>query len=75
MKTKAKPNYQQVLKLIHQLPEKEIESLATALQSEVISKKTTSSLQAILLDAPTWTDEDLSAYQAARDGINKSRLV
>ncbi|WP_339791449.1 hypothetical protein [uncultured Imperialibacter sp.] len=75
MKTKTTPNYQQVLKLIRQLPEKEIESLATALQSEMTSKKTTSSLQAILLDAPTWTDDDLSIYQAARDGINKSRLA
>ncbi|MEQ8685100.1 MAG: hypothetical protein RIE86_07405 [Imperialibacter sp.] len=75
MKTKTKPNYQQVLKLIHQLPEKEIESLATALQSEMTSKKTTSSLQAILLNAPTWTDDDLATYQAARDGINKSRLA
>ena len=70
-----KVDYNQILELIHQLPEKEVEKLAIALQSEIFSKKTSESIQALILKAPTWTDSDIEDYKGARDSINNSRLA
>jgi len=70
-----KAGYNQILELIRQLPEKEIEKLAIALQSEISSKKTSESIQELILKAPTWTDSDLEDYKEARDSINNSRLA
>jgi hypothetical protein len=67
--------YDQILELIHQLPEKEIEKPAITLQSEISSKKTSESIQELILKAPTWSDSDLEDYNEARNYINKSRLA
>ncbi len=68
-------DYKQILRLIHQLPDEEIEKLAHTLQSEISSKKSTESLQELLLNAPTWSDDDWKQYQEARNHINQSRLA
>jgi hypothetical protein len=68
-------DYNQILGLIHQLPEKEIKKLAITLQSEIVSKKSSIRIQEIILSAPTWTDSDLSDYNEARGFINKSRIA
>ena len=70
-----KVDYNQILELIHQLPEKEIEKLAITLQSEISSKKTSESIQELILKAPTWSDSDLEDYKEARNSINSSRLA
>ena len=70
-----KVDYNQILELIHQLPEKEIEKLAITLQSEISSKKTSGSIQELILKAPTWSDSDLEDYKEARNSINSSRLA
>jgi hypothetical protein len=70
-----KVDYNQILELIHQLPEKEIEKLAITLQSEISSKKTSESIQELILKAPTWSDSDLEDYKEARNSINNSRLA
>ena len=70
-----KVDYNQILELIHQLPEKEIEKLAITLQSEISSKKTSGSIQELILKAPNWTDSDLEDYKEARNSINNSRLT
>ena len=70
-----KVDYNQILELIHQLPEKEIEKLAITLQSEISSKKTSESIQELILKAPTWSDSDLGDYKEARNSINSSRLA
>jgi hypothetical protein len=70
-----KVDYNQILDLIHQLPEKEIEKLAITLQSEISSKKTSESIQELILKAPTWSDSDLEDYKEARNSINNSRLA
>ncbi|OQX81122.1 MAG: hypothetical protein B6D64_02380 [Bacteroidetes bacterium 4484_276] len=57
--------------MIYQLPEEDIEKLKITLQSEVLSKKSTGSLQELILNAPTWIDPDLHEYQNARSHINK----
>lgn len=75
MELKLNIDYNQILGLIHQLPEKEIKKLAITLQSEIVSKKSSIRIQEIILSAPTWTDSDLSDYNEARVFINKSRIA
>lgn len=75
MELKIYLDYDQILKLIHQLPDKDIEKLAVTLQSVVSSKKPSGSVAETILRAPTWTDSELNEFQAARDHINKSRLA
>lgn len=67
--------YNQILKLIHQLPKKEIERLTITLQSEIESGKSPKSLQKMILDAPTWTDAELHDYEEARAHLNQSRIA
>ena len=68
-------DYEKVLRLVRQLPEKDIEKLTITLQSEISSKKPSSSLQELLLCAPTWTEKELCDFNAARNHINKSRIA
>jgi hypothetical protein len=67
--------YNQILKLIHQLPKKEIERLTITLQSEISANKSTSTLQKMILDAPTWSDAELHEYEEARTHLNQSRIA
>jgi hypothetical protein len=67
--------FNQLLKLIHQLPQKDIERLSVVLQSEVSASKSSKSLQKMILDAPTWTDAELHNYDEARTHINQSRIA
>lgn len=75
MELKIKLDYNQILNLIHQLSDKDIEKLAVTLQSEVSSKKSSGSIEDLILQAPTWTDSELNEFRAARDHINKSRIA
>jgi hypothetical protein len=68
-------DYNQILRLIHQLPQKEIEKLTNTLQTEIASKKSSKAIQKMILNAPTWSDSDLNDYNEARNHINKSRIV
>ena len=75
MELKVDINYNQILKLIRQLPKKDIKKLTNTLQSEIADDKSTKSLQRLILKAPTWTDSDLNDYNEARIHINKSRIA
>jgi hypothetical protein len=68
-------DYNQILKLIHQLPKKKIEQLYITLQSELETEKTSNSLQSMILNAPTWTDSELKDYNEARNHMNQSRIA
>lgn len=68
-------DYNQILRLIHQLPKSEIEKLTNTLQTEMASTKSSTALQQLILTAPTWSDSDLNDYNEARKHINKSRMV
>lgn len=70
-----KADYNQILELIHQLPERQIEKLTVTLQSEMLSKKTSKSIQELILKAPTWSDSNYNNYKKARNYINKSRIA
>lgn len=67
--------FNQLLKLIHQLPKKEIERLTITLQSEISANKSASTLQKMILDAPTWSDAELHEYEEARTHLNQSRIA
>jgi len=67
--------FNQLLKLIHQLPKKDIERLSVVLQSEVSASKSSSALQKLILDAPTWSDAELHEYEEARAHLNQSRIA
>lgn len=75
MELKVDINYSQILKLIKQLPEKEIKKLAEILQSNVNASKAEESLHKIILDAPTWTEADFESYKDVRANLNKSRIT
>ena len=77
MDTKLNSEYFQLLSLIRQLPQDKLEKLVNTLQSELNLKKTSSQsrLKQLILNAPTWTDEELAAFQQARNHINSSRLA
>ena len=75
MELKIEIEYDQILKLIHQLPKREIERLTNALQSEIEPKKSSETIREIILKAPTWADSDLNEYNEARDHLNKSRIA
>ncbi len=75
MELKINLEFNQLIKLIHQLPKKDIERLTSVLQSEVSASKSSNSLQKIILDAPTWTDAELQDYNDARTHLNQSRIA
>lgn len=75
MELRVNISYNQILKLIRQLPKRDIEKLTNTLQSEIASEKSTKSIQKLLLQAPTWNNSDLKEYKIARNHINKSRIA
>ncbi|HEY4785621.1 MAG TPA: hypothetical protein VIH57_06215 [Bacteroidales bacterium] len=68
-------DYNQILKLIQQLPKKDIKRLTKTLQSEIAADKPAKSLKKLILQAPTWSDSDYNEYKEARIQINKSRIA
>jgi len=77
MEFKVNIEYNQILKLIQQLPQEKLEKLTKTLQTEIQVKKNTSKkkLEQLILNAPTWSDEQLKAFQEARNSVNSSRLA
>ncbi|MCF8235731.1 MAG: hypothetical protein K9G67_15855 [Bacteroidales bacterium] len=75
MELKINLNYRQILNLIKQLPEEEKKKLAVTLQSDMSSNTGNDALKGLILEAPTWANDDYSLYKDARDSINNSRLA
>ncbi|MCA1760459.1 MAG: hypothetical protein LC658_11890 [Bacteroidales bacterium] len=68
-------NYNQILRLIRQLPKRDIEKLTKTLQSEISAEKSVKTLEQLILQAPTWTYPEMKEYNKARSHINKSRVA
>ena len=68
-------SYNQILRLVRQLPKKDIIKLTSTLQSEISASNSVKSLQKLILQAPTWTDSELNDYNEGRIHINKSRIA
>jgi len=75
MELRINIDYNQILKLIQQLPKKEIERLASSLQSELLIPKSSDTLKELILKAPIWTDSDYHDYNEARTHLNQSRIA
>lgn len=71
MELKINIDYNQILRLIRQLPKEDIKKLTNTLQSEISSVKSSKSLQKLILEAPTWSDSDFNEYNEGRSHINK----
>jgi hypothetical protein len=75
MELRVDISYNQILRLIRQLPKKDIKKLTNTLQSEIATDKSTKSIQRLILEAPRWTDSELNDFNNARIHINKSRIA
>ena len=76
-RSKKKIGYSQVFELVSQLPETDMQQLLKQLQIKFeipIKKKSQTSIQELILQAPTWTDEEYSDYLETKEYINQSRL-
>jgi hypothetical protein len=75
MELRVDISYNQILRLVRQLPEKDKKKLTYTLQSELANDKSTESIERLVLEAPTWTDSELNEYNDARIHINNSRIA
>lgn len=76
MELKVNIEYNEILNLIQQMPEKDIQKLADLLKSRVSEiKNSGESIKELLLEAPVWTDEDYNQFKLAHESINKSRIA
>jgi len=67
--------YTQVLELVGQLPEGDIQKLLRQIQSKfVFTPEERTPMRELILQAPTWTEDEYSNYVEARKHINQSRL-
>jgi hypothetical protein len=73
MEVKIEIGVEQLLAMVKQLPRKEVEQLLSRIQTEMAQKADGKKLQALLKNAPTWSDDDLNAYQEARNHLNEWR--
>jgi hypothetical protein len=69
--------YNDLVTIVKQLPVSELKRLNTTINNEIVTKKQakTSTLQSLILKAPTWSDVEYDEYQSIRQLINKSRLA
>ena len=76
MDLKISVGYQQFVELIAQLPTAELEKLAMAIQQQLKAKqpkKEKTPLQKLLLQAPTWTEQEYQNYLDAKAHLNQFR--
>jgi len=81
MELRINIGYPQVMELVGQLPEKDIQKLVKHIHSkyvlptkeQIINHRHTS-IQELIMQAPTWTDEEYNNYVEVRKHINQSRL-
>jgi ADP-dependent phosphofructokinase/glucokinase len=81
METTINTGYPQILDLVRQLPEKDIQKLVEYIQIKFavseknqVMPKTYSAIQELVMQAPTWTDEEYNNFLETRQHINQSRL-
>lgn len=78
MDLKISIGYQQFLELVAQLPAIELEKLAVVIQQQLKAnppQKQKTPLQKLLLQAPTWTDQEYQNYLQAKTHLNQFRQI
>ena len=75
MELKINIGYTQVLELVDQLPEKDVQKLMKQIRGKFDRPdKERIPIHELIMQAPTWTDEEYGNYLEIRKHINKSRL-
>lgn len=75
MKVELNLKYDELVKVINQLPQEQMEKLLQSIKAEIkVKNEKKEKLKKFILKAPTWSDKEYSAYQEARNHINKTRL-
>ncbi len=67
--------YNKILRLIDQLPEEDVNKLIAALRSGKKFREKPQSINKLILNAPTWTDDEYNDYVNVRKHFNQSRLA
>ena len=65
---------QDLFAIVKQLPVSELKKLSTVIDTELKSKSKNSDLKKLLLNSPTWTEDEYKKHLENRASINKSRL-
>jgi len=73
MEVKINIGMDQLMAMVKQLPQNDVEQLLSRIQTEMVKKSDSKKLQNLLQNAPTWSDNDLKAFQEARDHLNNWR--
>lgn len=75
MELKLNLDFNQILGLIHQLPDEEIEKLLETLNKEIQQKSNSGKLKSLIKNAPNWDDNSYQEYLKSRNHFNDSRLA
>ena len=76
MEAKTNIGYRQVSELVEQLSDRDIQKLMKLIQNKFANQpKKRTPIQELILQAPTWTDEEYNNYLEVRNHINQSRLA
>jgi hypothetical protein len=75
MELKVNIGYKQVFELVNQLPDRDVQKLMKKIQNKFgQTNKKQIPIRELILQAPTWTDEEYNNYLEMRNYINQSRL-
>ncbi|MGJ3234688.1 hypothetical protein [Marivirga sp.] len=75
MKVELNLKYDDLIKVINQLPQEQMEKLLQSIKAEIkLKNDKKEKLRKFILKAPTWSEKEFSAYEEARNHINKTRL-
>lgn len=70
-----KLEYSELINLIKKMPINDLEFLEESIKTELRNKNNKIDIKDLILNAPTWTDEDYQKYLNNREHINNSRLI
>ncbi len=71
MKISVELKFEQLLQFIRQLSLEEKKQLLEVVHKEVVEEEEGNELQQLLLEGPTWSDEEYQNFLAARKQLNK----
>jgi hypothetical protein len=75
MKINSNKVFDQIIGLVDQLSEGEKEKLLNQIISGIHQKGSQNKIRSLILDAPTWSEDDFQDFKDARKHFNSSRLI
>lgn len=73
MKVQVDIQFEQLLKIVHDLPIQKLNKLKAALNKEQVNKISTKNLLSLLMNGPTATEKELNVIENNRKAINSWR--